>query len=145
MEHEEQRIVRRLFHFFRDDTGLESIEAAITIPIMITIMLAIFQFGILVYTTQMTQEAARQGARMGSVVQGGGGAAVARSEAAAYIHRALPIGSPRVDILAPGGIVGSYLRVRVTCTVPNYMGSLVPGLPPQWDVRGEATFRQEGW
>jgi len=145
MEHEEQSIRRHLFRFFRDDTGLESIEAAITIPIMITIMLAIFQFGILVYTTQMTQEAARQGARMGSVVQGGGGAEVARHEAAAYIHRALPIGNPRVDILAPGGIVGSYLRVRVTCTVPNYMGSLVPGLPPQWDVRGEATFRQEGW
>jgi hypothetical protein len=57
----------------------------------------------------------------------------------------LPIGNPRVNILAPGGIVGSYLRVRVSCTVPNYMGSLVPGLPPHWDVNGEATFRQEGW
>jgi hypothetical protein len=112
---------------------------------MIMIMMAVFQFGILVYATQMTQEAARHGARMGSVVQAGGGADVARSEAAAYIHRALPIGNPRVDILAPGGIVGSYLRVRVSCTVPNYMGSLVPGLPPHWDVNGEATFRQEGW
>jgi len=135
----------RIKHFLKSNIGLETVEAAITIPIMVIIMLAIFQFGTLVYTTQMTQEAARHGARMGAVVQGGGGAVVARSEAAAYVHRALPIGNPRVDILAPGGIAGSYLRVRVTCTVPNYLGSLLPGLPPQWDVRGEATFRQEGW
>lgn len=131
--------------FLKSNTGLETVEAAITIPIMVMIMMAVFQFGVLVYATQMTQEAARHGARMGAVVQGGGGAVVARSEAASYVHRALPIGNPQVDILAPGGIAGSYLRVRVTCTVPNYLGSLVPGLPPQWDVRGEATFRQEGW
>jgi len=141
----EQNEKHGIGNFFGDDSGLETVEAAITIPIMMVIMLAIFQFGILVYATQMTQEAARHGARMGSVVQGGEGAMVARSEAAAYVHRALPIGNPRVSILAPGGIAGSYLRVRVSCTVPNYLGSLVPGLPPQWDVRGEATFRQEGW
>ena len=54
-----------------------------------------------------------------------------------------------MTILAPGGVTGTELRVRVQFTVPNLfagVGALVPGLPEgPFEVYGEATARQEGW
>jgi hypothetical protein len=49
-----------------------------------------------------------------------------------------------VAILAPGGVTGSILSVRVWGSIPSFLGSLVPGLPGSFDVSAEATFRQEG-
>ncbi len=44
-------------------------EAAITTPIAILVMLAIVNLGMVVYAQQAVQAAARHGARMGSVAQ----------------------------------------------------------------------------
>ena len=55
--------------FWRDQSGMEMLEAAITTPIAILVMLAIVNMGMLVYAQQAVQAAARQGARMGSVAQ----------------------------------------------------------------------------
>ncbi|MGB9619347.1 MAG: TadE/TadG family type IV pilus assembly protein, partial [Armatimonadota bacterium] len=63
-----------------DKRASELVEAALTLPIVLLILLAIIQFGIVVYGSQMAKEAARHGARMGSVVQGNA-AAVAASAA----------------------------------------------------------------
>jgi hypothetical protein len=54
-----------------------------------------------------------------------------------------------VQAVAPGGIAGSELGIRVTYRVPNLMAPLAglfPGLP-RGDFTGDATaiFRQEGW
>jgi len=130
--------------FHRDKRASELTEAALTLPIVLLVLMAIIQFGIVVYGSQMAKEAARHGARMGSVVQGGGAAAVAASAAYQFAQSALPIGHPQVQILAPGGVVGTELRVRVTYQVPNLVG--FPGLPRgPYRVFGEATARQEGW
>ncbi len=122
--------------------GAESLEAAATIPVVAMLVFFLVQGGILVYNAQICQEAARHGARMGSVAQVNP-AAVAYAEASAYASRLM--GSPSVTILAPGGVVGSELTVRVETDVPNVMGHLVPGMPSSIHVSGEATFRQEGW
>ena len=45
------------------------LEAAITTPIAILVMLAIVNLGMVVYAQQAVQAAARHGARMGSVAQ----------------------------------------------------------------------------
>ena len=55
-----------------------------------------------------------------------------------------------VQIVAPGGIAGAELGVRVNYRVPNWIGSLgglFPGLPRGEYFTGSttATFRQEGW
>ena len=55
--------------FLKDKRGMEMLEAAITTPIAILVMLAIVNLGMLVYAQQAVQAAARQGARMGSVAQ----------------------------------------------------------------------------
>ena len=49
--------------------GLEVIEAAATLPLMLFILTAIINLGWLVYAQQAVQNAANYGARMGSTAQ----------------------------------------------------------------------------
>ena len=49
--------------------AIETLEAAITFPIAILVMLATVNLGMVVYGQQAVQAAARHGARMGSVAQ----------------------------------------------------------------------------
>lgn len=129
---------------FLDRRASELAELSLTIPIVLLVFLAIVQFAVVFYGAQMAKEAARHGARMGSVVQGNA-AAVAAYAAYQFARSALPIGNPHVQILAPGGVVGTELRIRVTYNVPNLIGGF-PGIPTgPYRVFGEATARQEGW
>jgi len=130
--------------FLHDRRASELTEAALTIPVVFLLLLGIVQFGIVVYGSQMAKEAARHGARTGSVAQDYP-AARAYLAAMNYAESAFPIGDPEVTILAPGGVVGSELRIRVTYRVPNLVGGF-PGMPGgPYVVYGEATARQEGW
>jgi hypothetical protein len=134
--------------FFRDRRGSEMLEFAVTAPLVLVLVLGLFQVGMVAYASQMAKEASRHGARTGSVAMD---RPAERAHAAAMEHAesAFALGSPRVLILAPGGVTGTELRVRVVYTVPNLfarLGSLVPGLPSgPFEVFGEATARQEGW
>ena len=113
----------------------------------ILLMVVILNFGMLAYTAQAAENAANYGARRGSVAQGNAvGEAVS---AAAYAANQALIGEYTVQAVAPGGIAGSELGIRVTYRVPNLMAPLAgmfPGLP-RGDFTGNATaiFRQEGW
>lgn len=67
----------------------------------------------------------------------------------AYAVNQALISEYAVQAVAPGGIAGSELDIRVTYRVPNLMVPLVgmfPGLP-RGDFTGDATaiFGQEGW
>ncbi len=134
--------------FLKDRRGMELLEAAITTPIAILVMLAIVNLGIVVYAQQAVQAAARQGARMGSVAQQCP-ACYAVSAARSAISAAGILQNPSVSVLAPGGSAGSILQIQVSGTVPNFLSpltSLFPGLPGQaFVVRADSTFRQEGW
>jgi len=137
-----------MLRFLRDKRASELLEFAVTAPIILVLLLGLFQIGMIAYASQMAKEAARHGARMGSVAQDN---PAGRAYVAALNHAqsAYPVGAPRVVILAPGGVVGTELRIRVIYTVPNLfarLGALVPGLPDgPFEVFGEATARQEGW
>jgi tetrahydromethanopterin S-methyltransferase subunit D len=50
-----------------------------------------------------------------------------------------------VAILSPGEVAGGILTVRVSGSIPSFLGTLVPGLAGSFLVSAEATFRQEGW
>lgn len=129
----------------RDRRGAETMEAALTIPIVFLLLLGIVQFGVVVYGSQMAKEAARHGARMGSVAQD---YPVARAYNAAltFASTSLAIGNPEVEVLVPHGIAtGREMAVRVTYQIPNFTGGF-PGMPSgPYVVSGEATARQEGW
>lgn len=126
--------------------ALETIEAAATIPVMLLITAVIVQFGFAVYSQQAVQNAANYGARMGSVAQGCR-SCVAQSAAAEAAAQSGLI-SPSVSILAPGGTVGSTLKVQVTAHVPNLIGPLAAffgGSGAEMTVEADSTFRAEGW
>jgi len=131
--------------FLFSKRAIETLEAAITFPIAILVMLATVNLGMVVYGQQAVQAAAaRHGARMGSVAQQCS-ACYAVSAASSAIDSDPIVKEPSVAILSPGGVAGSILSVRVSGTIPSFLGSLVPGLPGSFSVSAEATFRQEGW
>jgi len=134
--------------FLKDRKALETVEAAITLPIAILVMLATINLGLVVFGQQAVQAAARHGARMGSVAQQCP-ACYAVTEARGAIENAAIVQTPDVTILAPGGRVGSLLKIRVAGQVPNFfggLGAIFPGLPEgPFQLQAEATFRQEGW
>jgi hypothetical protein len=132
----------------KDNFGMELLEAAITTPIAILVMVAIVNLGMLVYAQQAVQAAARQGARMGSVAQQCP-ACYAVSAARSAISSAGIVENASVNVLAPGGSAGSILKIQVSGTVPNFLAPLTglfPGLPGHtFNVIADSTFRQEGW
>lgn len=134
--------------FLKDRKAIETVEAAITFPIAILIMLALVNLGLVVFGQQAVQAAARHGARMGSVSQTCA-ACRAVSEARGSLAGLSLVQNPKVTVLAPGGVAGSTLKIRVTGEVPNFFGSLAalfPGLyKGPFQLKAEATFRQEGW
>lgn len=134
--------------FWKDQLGMEMLEAAITTPIAILVMLAIVNLGMVVYAQQAVQAAARHGARMGSVAQQCP-ACYASSAAQSAISNAGIVQNASVSVLAPGGAAGSILKIQVSGTVPNFLAPLTglfPGLPSDtFKVQADSTFRQEGW
>ena len=137
-----------MLKFFQDRRALETVEAAITFPIAILVMLATINLGLVVFGQQAVQAAARHAARMGSVTQSCAACAAVTAGKEAIASAAI-VQNSQVTILAPGGRVGALLKIRVSGEIPNYFGglsSLFPGLPSDaFQVAAEATFRQEGW
>jgi hypothetical protein len=135
-----------LITFTRKKTrGQSSVEFGLVVVISILMFLGMIQFGLYLYGLSIVENAARHGARMGSVSQ-----ACSPCDAAAAAMSALNgqpvIRDPSVDILAPGGIVGSTLQIRVTAHIPMIMpGGDLFGLDRLRTVTSESTFRQEGW
>jgi Flp pilus assembly protein TadG len=133
---------------WNDQRGMETLEAAITTPIAILVILAIVNLGMVVYAQQAVQAAARQGARMGSVAQTCP-ACYATSAAQSAISAAGIVQNPSVAVLASGGKAGSILKIQVSGSVTNFLSPLTglfPGLPGEtFTVRADSTFRQEGW
>jgi len=81
---------------------------------------------------------------MGSVAQQCS-ACYAMSAASSAINGDPIVKQSSVAILSPGGVAGSILTVRVSGSIPSFLGTLVPGLPGDFPVSAESTFRQEGW
>ena len=130
------------------ERGSGLIELALTLPVVLLVAVVIIQFGVIAFAGAAAEAAARQGARVGSVAQvNPAGYAVAEAQRVAFTS--FSAGQPQVVALAPGGVVGSELTIRVTYQVPNFISFLAgmfSGLPAgPIPVSGQATFRREGW
>ncbi len=129
----------------KHEHGQSSVEFGLVVMLAILMFLAMVQFGIYLYGLSIVENAARHGARMGSVSQ-----ACAPCDASAAALSALNgqpvIRDPSVSILAPGGIVGSTVQIQVTAHIPMIVpGGDLFGLDRLTTVTSESTFRQEGW
>ncbi len=125
--------------------GSNTIELAILLPFVLVLLVGMLQLGIYVYGMSMVENAARNAARAGSVAQV---CPVCEAQSAAYatLNGSAVVSNFKVTILAPGGVVGSTVKIRVTASIPMLVpGGAALGLGPLTTVTAEATFRQEGW
>lgn len=133
----------------RDDRGGSLIEVALAFPVELFAVLTVLTLGLALFGALAAENAARHGARMGSVAQRNP-AAVAVSETYQALRASLPEADCVVTPRAAGGTPGSLLRIEVECYMPDFTGGLgqlfggSPG-PGRIRVRASATMRQEGW
>jgi predicted ABC-type sugar transport system permease subunit len=125
--------------------GQSAVEFALLVVVTIVMFLAMTQFGLYLYGLGAAENAARNGARAGSVAQACP-ACQAVSAARSSLSGLPVIYDPSVTILAPGGVVGSTVKIRVSARIPLIIpGGSLFGLDRILEVNAEATFRQEGW
>lgn len=129
----------------KSEKGASTVEFAASVVLVILMFLGMLQVGAYLWAESIVENAARHGARMGSVSQG-----CAACQAVAAARSALN-GQPllqdaSVSVLAPGGVVGSTVKIRVSASIPLFLpaGDTL-GLDRLTKVQAEATFRQEGW
>ena len=131
--------------FKKNERGQSAVEFALVVTMAIIMFLGMMQFGMYLYGLSIVENAARHAARMGSVSQ-----SCPSCEAVTAANLALAgqpvIRNAAVSVLAPGGVVGSTVRIRITAHIPLVVpGGEAFGLGPLTSVSAEATFRQEGW
>jgi Flp pilus assembly protein TadG len=125
--------------------GSSAIEFAASVVMVILMFLGMLQFAGFLWASSIVENAARHGARAGSVSQSCA-ACQASSAAQAALAGQPFIHSSSVVVLAPGGVVGSTLRIRVRAQIPMFLpAGHTLGLDDLTTVQAEATFRQEGW
>ena len=131
--------------FKKKERGQSAVEFALVVTTAIIMFLGMMQFGMYLYGLSIVENAARAGARQGSVSQSCP-ACEATTAAQAALHSQPVIRDASVTVLAPGGVVGSTVKIRVTAHIPMIVpGGNTFGLGPLTTVSAEATFRQEGW
>ena len=131
--------------FKKRERGQSAVEFALVVTMAIIMFLGMVQFGMYLYGLSIVENAARHAARMGSVAQDCPSCA-AVSAANSSLAGQPVIRDAVVSVLAPGGVVGSTVRIRVTAHIPLIVpGGGSFGLGPLTTVSAESTFRQEGW
>ncbi len=127
------------------EKGSSTVEFAASVVLVVLMFLGMLQVGAYLWAESIVENAARHGARLGSVSQG-----CAACDAVAAANSALAgqplLQEPSVSVLAPGGVVGSTVKIRVSASIPLFLpaGDTL-GLDRLTKVQAEATFRQEGW
>ena len=125
--------------------GQSSVEFGLLVVAMIIMFLGMMQFGLYLCGLSVVENAARNGARAGSVAQECPTCQAVQA-AQASMQGAPVLADPSFEILAPGGVVGSVVEIRVTAHIPLIVpGGALFGLESILNVSSEATFRQEGW
>ena len=142
----------------RSERGAELIEFALTLPLLLLLVLGIIEFGFLFQEYEVVTNAAREGARIGSLIPSAGYTTnEAKVRAQDYltagglkIAQALPVPTVALSQVAITG-TGKCIQV-VTSTVTyqhpvpfvsgimSYFGSPMAAIP----LRGVAVMRTEG-
>lgn len=118
------------------EAGQATVEAALVLPLVVMMLLAVVQVGIVVRAQVLVTHAAREAARAAAVDADPG--AAARAARAATSLDANRIG---VTVRGRDG-PGSRVEVDVTYDVPTDL-PLIGALIPDVTVHGEATMRVE--
>ncbi len=102
--------------------GQSAVEFALLVVVTIVMFLAMTQFGLYLYALSVVENAARSGARAGSVAQFCP-ACQARTSALSALNEAPAIYEKTATVLAPDGVSGSTVRIQVSARIPL----IIPG------------------
>ncbi len=101
-----------------DDRGYSVLEAAITLPAMIMLTMAIVQYALVWHARNVAQAAAQQALRTGEAY--GSTAAAGKSDAESFLHQVAPHLLPNPDVAV------NRSRTTVTVRIHASVISVVP-------------------
>lgn len=117
-----------------NNKGAALVELAIILPLLLTIVFGIFEFGRAMYITNTLNNAAREGARRAAITP-------APINVDTYVRNVIPFDKTGLTITTNPTAPSSGAAITVTVTLP-FEG--LTGLVPVPDnLRGEATMRYE--
>jgi uncharacterized membrane protein len=125
--------------------GDEFAQSAIAFPMVVLLLIALFNMSIAGFASVNAANAANHGARVGSVYQqhSSGAAYSAALESISYA----PVGDYQVSV-SGGGFPGATILVTVNWRVSNFIAPIISffgGSMGDLSGTSSATFRQEGW
>jgi len=125
--------------------GQSAVEFGLIVMVTITMFLGMVQFGMYLCGLSIVENAARHAARIGSVSQGCPACDAVLAAKSALAGQPV-VRDGQVAVLAPGGRVGSIVKIQVSASIPMVVpGGALFGLDILTTVSAESTFRQEGW
>lgn len=136
-------MIRKLASLAPGERGSTIVEFALLLPLFLTLVFAIIEFGSAWYSKQMLVNASREGARMGALFEG-----VTDSEVEAFVANVLSTagfpGSVNVNSTGASGSTGALVTVSVNANheLP-VLGNLVPGVPSHMTLTATTVMRHE--
>lgn len=133
----------------RDDSGAAAVEFALVLPILLTLVFGIVNFGIVFGQTLALNSAAREAARQGAVpgqtcaeVVGIGKASATSIAMTGTAVTATVTPCPGGDVCL-GSTAGQAVAVTLRYTHAWPVPFLVPGVPSTYSITGHGEFRCE--
>ena len=131
--------------FLRQTQG-DMVEAALTMPLMVLLTLALVNFALVGHARNASLHAAHFGARMGSTAFAGA-ESQARHSAESVLGHCLC--QAQVVKVVAADVPGGEVTVEVQWTVQNYFAPLLSmfggTLPETFTGTASASYRKEGW
>lgn len=119
--------IRHMNRNWKDDSGAAALEFALIVPILLTLVFGMIEFGFVFQDQLALTHAAREGARLASVN---------KYNSATVIARAYPLSS---GLSVSNTDLGDAVKVSVSY---SYKPQILPWLPTM-TLHGDATMRKE--
>lgn len=132
------------------DEGTSMLEMVIVLPLLLLLLFALVEFGILFGRWIMVNNAAREGARHAVLFRPECDPAQVEDEVAAVVQNyasALGVSLPASGVTVAGQCSGAGLTSTVNVTLPftfRVVSALAGGLSPTIDLTGVSVMRNEG-
>jgi Flp pilus assembly protein TadG len=128
-----------------DRKGSVLVEAALTLPILMLLMMGVFEFGNIIRIQQALTNAAREGARVAAVDINDATALSSAQTVAQNYLTASGVDLSLVTISPTAAVVAGNpaVRVAVSFTYTINFLTFVPGFSPNFQLNSQVTMRRE--
>ncbi len=118
----------------KNEKGQSMVETALVLPLVISLLLGIFDFGWLFYNKLQVENCAREGARYAAVSYDVSSAAASEADIINYVNTLKPNNLTFAVAVTPtahsGGDVNGYLTIAINTNVQTltpFIGAFFPG------------------